>query len=177
MNLNARTKSKALADYSKGFEFSDSFFLFLQFILKHFPELLHFRFDHILAISLLAVVIVIGLVIIFRFVKNRERADLRYHRFSPGIFDIHFILVILRFLLLLFVMIKNHRAVLRSFIISLAIQLRWIMTLPESRKQFIKRNFCGIVNDVADFGMTGGAGADFAISRIFHRASAETGSN
>src|SRR5262245_51307680 len=63
-------------------------------------------------------------------------------------------------------MIEDHAAILSADICTLPIQCCWIMYLPENFQQFIKTDFCSVINYLNTFSMTGFACTDVLVTWI-----------
>lgn len=90
-------------------------------------KLFQFRFNDILTIGFVWIVCIIILMIIFCFIKHCERFNLCNDRFIIKLFIGHFSDIVPHFIKLGFIMYKYRRAILLSYVISLTIELSWIM--------------------------------------------------
>src|SRR6185312_9705234 len=94
-------------------------------------ELSQLGLDHRFAVGLAAVQVKIVLMIIARAVKNSVRIQLCYYFTFIGFGLVQFVDVIFCLLLLCGIMIKYSRTVLSTYIISLPVKLRGIMSYEE----------------------------------------------
>src|SRR5262249_13392700 len=70
------------------------------------------------------------------------------------------------FLLLLVVVIEDHRAILAADIRALSVELSWVVRHPEDLEQLIVRDDGRVVFDAHGFGVSGPVSADIFISWV-----------
>ena len=106
------------------------------------------------------------LVIVLRRIEFRKSGYFGYDRFVVGLVFVQLLLIVLRLLPLLFIMVKDHAAVLRAYIISLPVEAGGIMHFPEYFQQFVIADGLGVINDLETFRMARRPAAHLFIRRI-----------
>ncbi len=115
----------------------------LQLTLKHLLKLLHLGSDNDAAIRLISILVVIILVVVFGGIELRVRRDLRYDGVVKGTAFIQFNLVFFGFFFLFVVVIKDHTAVLRTYVSTLSVEGGRVVGFPENLQQLIIGDLLG----------------------------------
>lgn len=140
---------------------------FRELLLKLFYLGRHYK----LAVRLAAVVGKIFLMIIFSDKKFSRRFQRRNNGIRPVLRRIQFIDHFFGFAILLFRRIENHRPVLRSHVIALAIERGRIMDREKNVQNFTVAYPAGIKGDTDNFNVPGIAVAHLAIGGIINMTS------
>src|ERR671916_1476322 len=113
------------------------------------------------------------LVVALGVVERAGGRDLRGDRVEAGI--LKRLLVGVAGLLggptLLVVSVVNRRAVLRADVVALAHSLRWVVGLPEHRKQVPVGDLLGVEDDEHGLGVSGPTAANLLVGRVLREAS------
>src|SRR3954464_5025846 len=104
----------------------------LQLTLKHLLKLLHLRSDNNVTIRFIPILFIVILVVIFGGVKLSVRRDLRYNRIIKSAAFIQLSFVFNGFFFLFVVVIKDHTAVLRTYISALSVERGRVVGFPEN---------------------------------------------
>ena len=102
-----------------------------QFVAEHLGELIHLRANHGLAVTLVAMLVEIIVVVGFGRIEFCEFRDLGYDWSLKDLRFVEFLLEVFCLLLLRFIVIEHHRPILRADIGALAIQRRGVMRFPK----------------------------------------------
>ena len=134
-------------------------------VLEDLFELLELGDDDGLAVALLRVEVEVVLVVVFGRVELGQGRDFRRDLAIKNFF-VELLFILLGGFALLFAFVEDCRSVLRSLIVSLAIERRWVVGLPMDLKQLRIRNLFWIELDLDDLCMSGFAGTDLLIGRV-----------
>ena len=118
---------------------------------------------------------VIVLVVILGGIEFCIACDLGDDGLVIGAALIQLRLVMFGLLFLLFIMLEDGAAVLRTYVITLSVEAGRVVCFPEHFQQLVIGDDRGIVNDLEGFRMTGGAGAYFLIGGVGHGAACIAG--
>lgn len=131
-------------------------------------ELYHLRRDDRHAVGLMGIIGKIFLMVIFRHVELRERRDLGDDGIRPQTRLGQFADDRLGVRALRFVVEEDCRAVLRPHVRALTVERGRVMDGEEDRQQVAERQHGGVEGHLHGFRVTGIAGADGLVGRIFN---------
>ena len=115
---------------------------------KLFSELPHLGVDNHRAVGLIRIVTIIVLVVLFGLIESSQGRDLGNNGVRPEPRCIGLALRSFCDDFLLFVVIENHRTILRAGIIALSVQGGWIVGAPEHGEYICKRNELRVKGDL-----------------------------
>src|SRR5437588_95451 len=127
------------------------------------------------AVGLGRIIIVIILMVILRRIESFYRANLSHNGVREDFRFVQFFLILFGNLPLLLVVIKNHRTVLSSNVISLPVHGCRIVRFPEDLQQLFIAYLRGVIFNLNDFCVSGIPRTDLLVGWLFDYASGVTG--
>ena len=147
----------------------------LQPIPKHLLKLLQLRFNHKIAIRLIGIICVIILMIILRGIEVFVGLYGGDDGPGKGAAFVELVFIVSGLFFLGLVVIEDDAAVLGALVVTLAVEGSGVVGFPENFEEFVVGDLSRIVDDLAGFGVAGGALADLFVGGIGHIAAAITG--
>src|SRR5271156_5497134 len=111
----------------------------------------------------------------FRAIELREGNDLRDNWPWERAGRVELLLVVFGQLALRFGVVEDHRTILRTRVVALAVVRGRVVRLPEYLQQFLIGDHRRVVGDLDRLGVSSRAGANLAVCGVLYRATAVPG--